>query len=194
MCVAGAAVCSPAALGEDLQPRDKVGYRGGLISVTAPGEKPVSNSGYLVGLFEYSRVFRGRYELRLGTRILRNSEINRLQVVEAQTGVRFFPWSYSYDPAGPMGNWSLKWSFPFKPYVESQLAVGRFVADVLGRPAVLDFSSSYLGLGVGLGVNYALTDFLEIGTGVNEQLGFSVGPVTVNPNILHVFVGVNFIF
>jgi hypothetical protein len=174
--------------------RDKVLYRTGLMTVSSVGTKPITDSSFLLGALEYNRSIRSLADLRVGARIIKSERINRLQIVEALVGARFYFFSLAHDLSGPVAQYSVNWSFPFRPYLEGQMSIGRYTAEVVGKPAVLDFSSSYLGTGSGVGIAVGIAKYMDLDFGVNYQFGTSFGEVSLNPSLLHAYAGGIFLF
>ncbi|MEY4066098.1 MAG: hypothetical protein RIR26_2306 [Pseudomonadota bacterium] len=177
--------------------RDSLLYRSGFMQTTSVDvtKKNVANatkvdSSFLYGGIEYNRTFMPRADFRIGARLTTNFTLNRMQVQETFVGSRYYPFTLGTDFSGPVGGYSIAWTSFAKPYVEAQLAMGHYIAEVIGDPAVYDLSSSYVGFGAGAGCKFFFLQNFAADVGVNYQYGLSFGSVILDPVILHAYLGV----
>jgi hypothetical protein len=169
--------------------RDGVTLRYGYFNVTSAGAMQNNNTLSFNTSVEYNRIYTPRLDIRVGERIAKNSVLKRMQIQEFFSGARYYPWSLSTDFAGPIGSTSLRWNFMFKFYVEGQLAMGHYVADVIGEPPVYDLAANYYAAGGGTGCKFQIINGLALDVGANFQKGLSFGEVILDPTIIHVFLG-----
>jgi hypothetical protein len=186
-----AAAMSSTALAQTGGPRDSVLLRVGYMSISSSGVLQNQDSSIINGGFEYNRTFNPRVDLRIGARFTQSSRLKRLQMQESMLGGRYYPLSLGTDFSGPVGGYSLKWNFMYKPYIESQLAMGNYVGDVFGDPAVYNLSSGYFALGGGAGCKFQIISGIALDVGINYQVGMSDGSsVVLDPNIMHAYLGI----